>query len=168
MKKTFLILLVCCFLFRISTNAQSTGGGNVPEKNTSRLPLPAGPTVVGVFDGRTPCQEMAKQLNEKTIPECIKIKWRLVLYQDAKTHEPTTYKLEGFVYRNPPREGKWAVTRGTKSDPQAIVYQLDPDKPDRSIYILKGDDNVLFFMDKDKNLMVGGSDFSYTLNRTGE
>ncbi|MDB4919020.1 MAG: hypothetical protein JWQ54_1003 [Mucilaginibacter sp.] len=167
MKKAF-ILFLCFFLFQISLYGQAGEVGNVPAKNTSRLPLPAGPSVVGVFDGRSPCQEMAKQLNEKTIPECTKIKWRLVLYQDPKTYEPTTYKLEGFVYRNPPREGKWTVIRGTKNDPMAIVYQLDPDKPDRSIYILKADDNVLFFMDKDKNLMVGNNDFSYTLNRTGE
>lgn len=30
---------------------------------------------------------------------------------------------------------------------------------------MKGDDNVLFFLDKDRNLLVGNSDFSYTLNR---
>jgi hypothetical protein len=39
---------------------------------------------VGYFDGRTPCQEIAHQLNESTIPECWKIKWRLTLYKNGQ------------------------------------------------------------------------------------
>jgi hypothetical protein len=61
---------------------------------------------------------------------------------NPKTQAPTTYKLEGFIYRNPPREGKWTVVHGTKDDPDAIVYLLDADKPGQSIYLLKGDDNA--------------------------
>lgn len=107
-------------------------------------------------------------LNEKTIPECIKIKWRLVLYRDPDTQAPSTYTLEGFIYRNPPRSGKWQIIKGAGKDRNAVVYQLDPDKPAQSLYFYKGDDNVLFFLDRQKNFMVGYNDFSYTLNRTGE
>jgi hypothetical protein len=32
---------------------------------------------IGTFDGRTPCRELAVQLQEKVGHECIKIKWRL-------------------------------------------------------------------------------------------
>jgi len=32
-------------------------------------------------------------------------------------------------------------------------------------YLLKGDDNVLFVLDENKELRVGNIDFSYTLNR---
>jgi hypothetical protein len=166
--KKLISLFVCCLLFQISTHAQSPVEGNMPWKNTSLLPLPAGPSVVGVFDGRTPCQVMARQLGVTTTPDCIKIKWRLILYQDPKTQAPTTYSLEGFVYRKPPREGKWTIAHGSKDDPNAVVCVLDPDKPSQSIYILKADENVLFFLDKDKKLMVGDGNFSYTLNRTGE
>lgn len=30
---------------------------------------------------------------------------------------------------------------------------------------MKGDDNVLFFLDQDKNLLTGNNLFNYTLNR---
>ncbi|MDB5210229.1 MAG: hypothetical protein JWQ30_1056 [Sediminibacterium sp.] len=138
---------------------------NKPAKNTARVPIPEGATVVGVFDGRSPCQEIAKELNVKAIPECIKIKWRLILYRDSITQAPTRYHLEGFVYRNPPREGKWSIVRGTANDPNAEVIQLDPDKQS-SMFFFKADDNVLFILDNKKKLMPGNDHFSYVLYRT--
>jgi hypothetical protein len=121
--------------------------------------------IVGVFDGRTPCQELAKQLNEKTIPECIKIKWRLTLYKDSVTGNPDAYELLGFVYKkDTPRIGKWHIIKGTHANPEAVVCQLD--QPGReTLFLQKGDDNILFFLDPEKKLMVGNRDFSYTLNR---
>ncbi len=162
------ILFFSGFFFLLQAGLFAQEQGNVPAKNTSLLPLPEGPSVLGVFDGRTPCRELAGMLNEKTIPECIKIKWRLVLYRDPDTQAPSTYTLEGFIYRNPPRSGKWQIIKGAGKDRNAVVYQLDPDKPAQSLYFYKGDDNVLFFLDRQKNFMVGYNDFSYTLNRTGE
>ncbi|WP_162276956.1 copper resistance protein NlpE N-terminal domain-containing protein [Mucilaginibacter pedocola] len=164
MKKIFLIILI--WMVPAILFAQTEVEGNVPEKTTSLKKLPFGPSVVGVFDGRSPCQGMAKELQITVSPECFKIKWRLILYQDSVTKAPTTYHFEGIVYRNPAREGKWAIIRGTKDRPNAIVYQLDPDKPEKSIYILKGDDNVLFFLDRNRNLMPGDENFAYTFNRT--
>lgn len=126
---------------------------------------PPGNSLVGVFDGRTPCRELAKQFDEKTSDACIKIKWRLILYKDSITGNPSVYQLLGLVYRKEnPRVGNWKIVKGTQTNPDAIVYQLDfPGK--ESILLLKADDNVLFFLDKQKHLMVGNRDFSYTLNR---
>lgn len=121
--------------------------------------------LIGVFDGRTPCLDLAKQLDEKTTSECIKIKWRLALYKDAATTNAGTYELVGFVYKKDrPRTGKWHSIKGTKRNPDATVYQLDQAGKE-PIFLQKVDDNILFFLDEDKNLMVGNSDFSYTLNR---
>ena len=134
---------------------------------SATMSQPARPrtSLVGVFDGRTPCQDLAAQLDEKIRPECIKIKWRLTLYQDSLTGNPTTYSLLGFVYKKEdPRTGAWHITKGTKTNPEAIVYQLD--QPGRkSLFLQKGDDNVLFFLDDEKRLLVGNRDFGYTLNR---
>ena len=94
-----------------------------------------------------------------------KIKMGTDLFRDPKTNRPTIYKLEGSLYREQAREGKWVIVRGTKNDANAIVYQLDPDKPGNSFYFLKGDDNILFILDENKNPRVGNIDFSYTLNR---
>lgn len=131
----------------------------------SQLTKKAAGNVIGVYDGRTPCKELAAQINEKTTTDCMKIKWRLILYKDSATGNPTTYELLGFVFkRDNPQIGKWHVIKGSKSKPWAIIYQLD--LPGRGpLFLLKGDDNILFFMDKDKNLLVGNRDFSYTLNR---
>lgn len=124
------------------------------------------PTVAGIFVGRTPCQELAKELHQPVAADCFKLKWKLILYQDPATRSPTTYRLEGTPYRQHVREGTWKMTTGTKTDPNATVYQLDPDQPDRSVYLLKGDDNVLFFLTNDRQVLIGNADFGYTLNRS--
>lgn len=121
--------------------------------------------LVGVFDGRTPCNELAGQINEKVTAECIKIKWRLTLYSDSMNGHQGEYELIGFVYKkNTPRLGKWSIRKGTKADPQATVYQLEI-AGRATLFLLKGDENVLFFLDQELKLLVGNKDFSYTLNR---
>ncbi len=121
--------------------------------------------LLGVFDGRTPCNVLAAFLNEFPGPECIKIKWRLTLFVDSLSNEPTRYELIGITYKKEnPRVGNWQILKGTYADPQAIVYQLyDSGKP--TLLFQKGDNNILFFLDKEKRLLVGNRDFSYTLNR---
>lgn len=121
--------------------------------------------LIGVFDGRTPCQELAKYLNEQERMECTKIKWRLTLYKDNVTTNSGAYILQGFVYKKDnPREGRWDIIKGIPANPEAIVYRLQQEggKP---LFLLKADDNIFFFLDHDKNIMVGNRDFSYTLNR---
>ena len=124
--------------------------------------------LIGYFDGRTPCQELAKQLNELTIPECIKIKWRLTLYKNGADTTSGTYSLEGFKFRGDNiLKGTWQIIKGTKADPNAIVYQLSHSLKG-SLFFLKADEDVFFFLDKDKNIMVGNKHFSYALYKTIE
>ena len=61
--------------------------------------------------------------------------------------------------------GKWTIIKGIQSNPKAVIYQLDPDKPEQSISLLLGDENVAFFLHKDNQLFTGNEDFSYTLNK---
>lgn len=122
-------------------------------------------SMLGRFVGRSPCQDVARQLNKAVTPDCIKVKWDLALYQDPNTLAPTSYKLRGTFFRERVREGKWTIVRGTKTSPNAVVYQLDPDKPQGSLFLLKADSNILFFLDRERNLLVGNANFSYTLNR---
>lgn len=123
------------------------------------------------FSGRSPCREIARDLNRPVGSDCFKLKWLLTLRRDPKTLAPTTYHLKGTLYRseNPdrefPREGKWKAIRGTKTNPNAVVYQLDAAGNDGPISLLKADANVLFFVGKDGELLIGNEDFSYTLNR---
>ena len=125
--------------------------------------LPQGPQVYGLFEGRSPCQQIVKVLKAEGREECTKIKWQLVLFQDPVTRAPTTYALGGFAWRNPPRTGKWALGKGTKEDSKATVIKLDPENPFLSF--MKADENILLFLDRNGGLLVGNEDFSFTLNR---
>jgi hypothetical protein len=117
------------------------------------------------FVGRSPCKAIAKDLGLAVDPACFKLKWSLKLYQDPVTFKPTKYELNRVINRRNIIEGSWTIVKGTAADPNALVYLLDPGKPGYTLYLMKGDDNVLFFLDKERNLLVGDSLFSYTLNR---
>ena len=117
-----------------------------------------------IFVGRTPCFEFSREYH-LTVSECLRLKWKLVLNKDPKTLQPTSYTLYNVNGHSREIQGKWAIINGTPSHPHALIYQLDPDKPDQSISLLLGDKNVAFFIGKDHQPFVGNADFSYTLNR---
>ena len=156
--------LSLCF-FLSGAYAQRTVSPNLPSKSFSTMPLASGPSVYGVFEGKSPCQSIARQLNIEVGPECTKLKWGLTLYHDSITHKPTHYKLAGTFFRKQDREGKWHIVHGTRTDPGAIIFQLDLGESNGFLFLLKGDDNVLFILDKNKDFLVGDAQFAYTLNR---
>ena len=139
-------------------------------QTTSLPPLSTDSLIVGVFDGRSPCNNNLLELNGISANGCQIIKYRLTLYQDITTHIPTTFQLQNvYVGKGDTKyttTGKWIVTKGTQTDPHAIVYQLQPDsgKP-QSLSFMKADDNILFRLDKDRNLLAGNDYVSFTLNR---
>jgi hypothetical protein len=159
--KTFQIVFISLLFVILNASAQKRD-----QVSSSPAAIAGnGLSVYGVFDGRSPCKEISKQLQMSVDADCFKLKWRLTLYHDAATSKPATYKLEGTLFRKKVREGSWSVVRGTKTDPQALVYRLHGDNP---IYLLKGDENVLFFLDDEKTLLQGDAQFSYTLNRVNK
>src|SRR4030095_11226192 len=85
-----------------------------------------------VYVGRTPCIEIAAEYKWPVGDECFKLKWKLVLYRDPNTGEPTTYELQRTLHRPEPIKGKWTIM----NSPKHVVYRLDPDKPDISISFL--------------------------------
>jgi hypothetical protein len=135
-----------------------------PSVSYTLTPLASGPSVLGVFEGRSPCYRIADAL-KLPVEDCMKAKWRVTLYQDPSKQTPTTYKIEGTLHRAGAREGRYAIVQGSADDPQAVVYQLAPTQKEAGLHLLKGDDNVLFFLDADRKPLVGHADFSYTLNR---
>jgi hypothetical protein len=142
-----------------------------------------------VFAGTTPCGNVIRPLHYIT-PEpdcqledckCFVVEWELTLYMDATTKEPTRFKLKGInrysvketnMYSEPgtksEAEGKWKIIRGTKTNPNAIYYQLNPDKPGMSLSFLKLSDNLLHIVDQNEKLMIGNEFHSYTLNRVSK
>ncbi|HET6557020.1 MAG TPA: hypothetical protein VFG54_06865 [Prolixibacteraceae bacterium] len=125
-----------------------------------------GSTLQTIYEGRTPCQDFAAEHRMNVSSSCFKLKWRLILNRDPASHQPTTYIMRKVV-DNRPRdvEGKWTVIKGVSGHPNALIIQLDPEMPDKTISLLAGDDNILFFLHKDMHLFVGNEDFSFTLNK---
>ena len=131
---------------------------------------PSGSTILGVFEGRSPCGAIGRELNSAMNADCQRIKWQLTLYQQANTQTPTTYALTnvyvGMGNERYVNEGTWEITQGTKSDPDAVVYQLELDKAPGRLSFMKADDNILLLLEQDRSLMVGDASWSYTLSRT--
>jgi hypothetical protein len=138
---------------------------NRPSVSYKIDPMSTGPDVFGVFEGRTPYQRIARELKLKPDAGSLKCKWRITLYQDPKTHTPTTYKVEGTAHHDPARKGHWSIVKGTDTDPAATVYRLEATRTDSPILLLEGDRNVLFFLAQNRKPLIGGTEFSYTLNR---
>lgn len=138
---------------------------SAPDMSYKISPLATGPTVFGVFEGRSPCHGIARELKLAQHAGCNKVKWRVTLYQNPETSAPTTYKVEGTLHRQSAREGTWSIIRGAKTDPNATVYQLSSTQTESALFLLKADDNVLFFLSQNREPLVGHADFSYTLNR---
>jgi hypothetical protein len=128
-------------------------------------PVSAGPSVFGVFEGRTPCQRIARELQAAVERTCVKLKWRVTLYQNPGTHGPTSYKVEGSLFSGGAREGRWTATPDATGRAAGTLYRLESGGRSPALVLLKGDDNVLFFLERSMRLLVGRSDFSYTLDR---
>ena len=129
------------------------------------LPRASGSTVIGIFGGRSPCTSILRELRITLNDGCQRLKWRVTLFQDSLTRQPTSYRIEGSLHHRG-REGALRMIRGTAWDPNAVVYQLDGTASEGPMLLWKGDDNVLFMLDQHKQPLVGTIAFSYTLNRT--
>ncbi|MBC8025691.1 MAG: hypothetical protein H7Y89_06855 [Steroidobacteraceae bacterium] len=145
-----------------------------PDLAYKLLPLATGANVYGVFEGRTPC-EIAKVVNIATPASCLKLKWRLTLFQDSKTKAPASYRLEGSLFPAGARAGALTPLSGTPFDAAAQVVRLELPDAERAAYVrgksvepihlMRGDENVLFFLDNGGKLGLGNRDFNYALNR---
>jgi hypothetical protein len=131
---------------------------NQSSKPSAKTSIVSGnSSVYGVFAGRTPCQEFLKEFNMSENAACTKRKMGVTLYEDSVTHKPTLYETWGMGKWT--GKGRWHILQGTPNDPQAIVFQLDLN-PNTFLYLLKGDENVFFILDKNKNFLIGNSDHS--------
>lgn len=127
-------------------------------------PTPSpGSSLLGVFEGRTPCHELVfEMIALQAYERCLKIKLKLTLYLDA-SGAPYPYILQST---STIQTGTWKITQGTKTDADAIIYQLYSAESQNPISFLKADDNHLFLLGQNTSLLVGNALFSYTLSRT--
>ena len=154
--------------------------GLLAVTNSCSQPTKSSQKELGVFVGATPCLKGSQPVSG--IPQdsnCEFIKWKLTLYVNDK-NEPANYRLEYEYGISQPStegfkdgkivsaEGRWQINKGANKNPAALVYQLDPDNPSRSISFIKLSDGILHLLDNEKRLMVGNPGFSFTLNKVSK
>ena len=176
MKRATLITLAIGLVFPLLTNAQTAVADNKVSQSITFHAIPSGPQVIGIFQGRPPCNGLLTQLNIETDTANPKLKCTLVLYRDVSSGQAGNYELSivgggpfinsvGNHYRGTTLNAKWDIIKGMPGDSNANVYRLQLSKTNTYLYLLKGDDNVLFVLDEKMQPRTGNEDFSYTLNR---
>lgn len=133
-----------------------------PARNFVSLPR-AGDADAGIFDGRSPCLALATQVGARVESDCAKLKWRLKLDRDSTTGTGR-FTLEGTLYRDRARTGRWSIERHA-TEPRTAVIRLRTPEGGRFLSFMKVDDNILLFLDESDRPLVGNTDFSFTLNR---
>ena len=135
---------------------------NSTPSNTNQVTIASAPTILKdsmAFEGRTPCH-VPGVIAPDTL--CYKLKWYIVLYANTKLNQPDRYKILGTRWRKEGgRTGTWKITTGQNG---RIIYQLNDEKGNGFLYLLKLDEHILVFTDAKGKLLVGNEDFSYTLN----
>ncbi|HTE12114.1 MAG TPA: hypothetical protein VK645_14115, partial [Chitinophagaceae bacterium] len=85
------IAFFCCLYFFHSI-AQTSPADNKIAQTITFHPIPEGPDLVGVFQGRPPCP-LVSQWKLPVDKDCEKVKTELILYRDPANARPTTYKI---------------------------------------------------------------------------
>ena len=151
--------------------------GSFAVSNSSSQTAKSSKKEFAKFIAATPCLKGSQPL--PGIPsdsDCEFTKCELILYVNDR-NEPANYKFE-YTYgisqpgtqgfkdgKKVSSEGKWKISKGSKTNSSAVIYQLDPDKPDRSISFIKLSEGILHLLDNEKRLMIGTAGFSFTFNR---
>ena len=172
---TLFVVSLSCLCVNLS-NSQTAAVDNKLSQSITFHAIPKGPSVYGVFQGRCPCDGIVNNLGLAVDSDCDKLKIGITFYQDSVTKKPTTYILSvvgaGDVikqgnssYRLGTIKGNWSVIKGSSDNKNATIYQLQTNGNNGDLLLQKGDENVLFILDKNGHFMTGNKYFSYTLNR---
>ncbi|OOQ57111.1 hypothetical protein [Mucilaginibacter pedocola] len=130
------------------------------------------------YKGNSPCGNYIKPiLGIASGADCERVSWQLVLYTNEEK-QPAGFKLTG-VYGMQQQggpgfigggkafsvEGNWQLTKGSKANPEAGVYQLVTKSRGHVLSFVKMNDDIIHLLYTDGSLMVGNGGWSYTLNR---
>ena len=136
------------------------------EGSYTAPPKETGPHVFATYVGRSPCAGLARDLKLAGAEGCVRLKWRVQLLKDPATNQPTTYIAGNSLTRDRSWTGRWRIVRGAPGFPDANVYQLDADASHGPILLLPVDDNLVLFLNQQRQPMPGNADFTYTLTRS--
>ncbi|HTZ89272.1 MAG TPA: DUF333 domain-containing protein [Alloacidobacterium sp.] len=143
--------LLVCFALALAFVAQ--GQTNETQQQAHFAAMAKTMYLMGTWQGTTPCAD------------CSGIITTLTLYAKAQyDYTEAVYKLHlKYIDRGSYTSyGSWTLLRGRPGDPNATVYQLDPDKPGGQYY-LRVDDDTLQQLDGDMKPI--DSKLNFTLKR---
>jgi hypothetical protein len=107
----------------------------------STAPALAEPLLVGVFAGALPCAD------------CSGLQTELTLVRKASGWAEGRYLLKQTYLGRPVKSvittGDWTTLRGDAVDDNAVVYELDPDSPNRAQHFRKEGEGRVRVLDKD-------------------
>lgn len=127
-------------------------GKPAPKAPIPVTTVPASQVIPGAA---APGEEPMSLRYEGVLPcaDCPGIRTELVLTRKARGWAEGSFSLsETYLERGGPRvtTGDWTTLRGDAADPDATVYQLDPDHTERQRNFLRvGDDAALKALDRD-------------------
>src|SRR6218665_1403175 len=129
------------------------------------------------YVGTSPCGNILKPfLGIANEPDCDFTKWTMTLYPQ-KANAPAAVKLvyrygvsrpntSGFMDEKKAQfEGHWTIQKGTKTKPNATVYQVTLHGIDKNLLFIKLSDNSIHLLDSQRGLMIGNSGYSYTFSK---
>lgn len=116
------------------------------------------PVLVGVFTGTVPCADCSG----------IRTDIALIASNPARSSEGTFSLVEHYLGtrtgdRAFRRQGRWSIVKGTKSIPDAIVYQLTADDGGRTVQLRRVDVDTVRLLGEDGT--EPAADAGYTLRR---
>jgi copper homeostasis protein (lipoprotein) len=149
--------LACAILFALVFTAHSQTNKAEQEAQAAQFAAKAKTMhLLGVFQGTTPCAD------------CSGIVTTLTLYTKAPNDfTDSIYKMNlKYIDRGSfTSYGSWDILRGRPGDPDATVYELNPDKSKGKQYYLRVDDNTLQQLDAEMKPI--DSPLNFTLKRIG-
>src|SRR5262245_35791656 len=116
-RKSVLILLMSALLAacqgRVAPPVTSASDQVAPPVSVKKI--------LAVYEGVLPCAD------------CQGIRTELTFFEEDSTYKlMETYLGTTEGERTVESDGKWILRRPLRRDPEATVYQLDPDKPDKA------------------------------------
>ena len=126
-------------------------GCTAPDDSRAQVDSALAPAT---FAGDMPCAD------------CAGIRTELKLYAEQPSGHPVRYELTQTYLgtrdgdRSVASTGRWTILRGSASDRNATVYQLDYDRPGRAQNFLKVGDDELRLLDRDQNEIASAAPHS--------
>src|ERR1700742_3933948 len=105
--RRFLLFSMCCACLPVA--AQIAAVDNRVQESVTFRRMPSGPSVYGIFEGRSPCAEMAPQFGAALPANCDHLKWQLILFQDPASRTPAGFSLTTEAFGRTPLTGSWTA-----------------------------------------------------------